>query len=516
MPNTRANSKSKQTIASNKKPVSKNDKALELKSNISKVAKKQKTKQPDNGRVSVQQCIRRRTIPRAERPTIEQLLAASHKKMPENDLIAKKMKEYEEDTAFDDTDEGTDDEYIPMDIDDNKGLTKDEIKMNERGEQLTDDTYVTVCTWNMEKFGESTKDWKKAEKAQLAIDILNIYHPTFFTMQEVTLAYLLEAYAFHIPLDSEISRNMNELSAQTHIDLRDLQEADSANLSPKEKREANRIKEVLSRNDLGTQDTLKLIAAENALKKYTFNKEYGYVQGPLFVGGKDDQYKEYYPLYYDKAVVTDIPEPFIYDAKKNSLVPCPPTINFGSAYGSIPRALLIWRCTIMIEDPDHPFDGNSQQYVKTKILIGIVHTSPSLPKNGGPTVRQQVLNILDKAKSIQDSEKKPFLLAGDFYAHKYKTLWKKLQNNEKYKLMAPDKATNFPKGSSTSGQIADHLLGINKVTPSGKTLTVSPDLPFALELHDEEENTPEVLSRIYKAMKADHCPVISSMTLQIS
>lgn len=363
-------------------------------------------------------------------------------------------------------------------------LTQEEMELEARVANFPAETFITVCTWNMEKFGKTSEYAQKEAKANLAMDdILNVYHPTFFTMQEVTSAKLFEDETLDEPIDNYL------------MDLGDLPEKHFKKLSKDDKTELARMKEVLS--------------------KYSVSKEYGYAQGPLFIAGKS--YKEYYPLYYDTSVVIGTPKPHLYDKRKNSLVPCPDQISFGTAAGSTPRPLIIWRCIIMIDNPNYvSSQKDSWQFVSTEVLLGIVHTSPSLPKNGGPTVCQQVKNILAEAKQIQASINKPFLLGGDFYANKYKSQWKVLQDKTKYELMAPDKATNFPHGASTGGQIADHLVGINNVTPYGKTLTVAPDLPFALEDHDETKNTPRVLSEIYDKMQADHCPVMCSMTLRYS
>lgn len=429
-----------------------------------KITKIQKKKRVNTTRKAIQICSRRRNVPRLARPSDKKLLAEARK--------IKKLieKEQKEDTDFKDT--------VMYDT---TGLTKKEIEMDKKGWALTSDTFVTICTWNMEKFGDSSDPFVKIAKGMLARQILDIYHPTFFTMQEVTNAELFKEYTFDEPID----RNLEILSKMANKDLKNLKEEDV--------KELDRIKKTLS--------------------EYKVQKEYGYAQGPLFVS---KTYKEYYPLYYDKSVVIGTPEPFLFDSETKSLVPCGEEIKFGSSDDFKPRPLLVWRCTVMAENPDYnPLDMESKQYVSTEILLGIVHTSPSLPKNGGPTVCQQVKNILEEADFIQKVENKPFLLGGDFYANKYKTLWKVLNDRTKFELMAPNKSTNYPGGSSTKGQIADHFVGIKGITPYGKPLTVSRSLPFALEEHDERKNTVKELSKLYQ-IKVDHCPVVTSMTLKKS
>lgn len=433
-----------------------------------KITKIQKKKRVINTRVAVQLCLRRRNAPRLARPSDEKLLAEARKIKK---LIEKEQKE--------------DKDYKDIVIHDTKGMTKKEIAemnaMDEKGFGLTSDTFVTICTWNMEKFGDSSDPFAKFSKAMLARQILDIYHPTFFTMQEVTNAELFEEYTFSEPIDGYLT----ELSNLSNRDLKSLTK----------------------------EDVIELERIKKSLGKYTVSKEYGYAQGPLFVS---KSYKEYYPLYYDKSVVIGTPEPYVFDMESKSLVPCGEEIKFGSSDEFKPRPLLIWRCTVMVENADYnPKDMESKQFVSTEILLGIVHTSPSLPKNGGPTVCKQVKEILEISDYIQKAEDKPFLLGGDFYANKYKTLWKVLNDRTKFQLMAPNKSTNYPGGSSVKGQIADHFVGIKGITPYGKPLTVSRSLPFALEEHDERKNTVKELSKLYK-IQVDHCPVVTSMTLKNS
>ena len=421
---------------------------------------------------------------------------------------------------------------------------------------ITTSTELSVCTWNLEKLGESTPEKYKQIKAKVVRQILDLYHPDLLVLQEVTVAEILRERTMNEPADLLVeelgprriapkpkarkpsppsltidklwdqveARAMEELKQDPPVGVEDLEEYMDADYVPSQEGEES---EGEDSKDEGDGPPPELLPAEyrNLLEGYPLSNEYGFLPGAYFMAGKS--YKEYYSVYYNRSRFAGPPAISIVEIETHEEQPYKEgtVLQYG---GQKQKALegreLAYRQLVLLRArcaPNFPRESSRTAYEKMdiqiaddpgrEVVVGIIHTSPSTAAVGA-TVKAQVEEHLAAAGEINDEDKVPVLLAGDWYAQKYKILWKYLQDNETWNLVAPDKVTNFKEKEGSKGQTADHFVVSKDVEGIGRTLTISPDFPHALEEHDEDKNTEKALSR-WLSKQVDHAPVLSSFNV---
>lgn len=164
-------------------------------------------------------------------------------------------------------------------------IEEDDVEFHPKKEppKITEDIItLRVCTWNMEKFCEGSL--KLEQKIQILLKILDIYHPDFLVIQEVTDAALLEKMTLGAPV----------IETDTHY--------------------------------------------------YPLSKEYKMCQGPRFHAAT---YSEHYVMFYNTATVLGDPELKLLSAGGTKLRDATPnqSIKFSTEERK-PRPMVTWRCQV--------------------------------------------------------------------------------------------------------------------------------------------------------------------------
>ncbi len=464
--------------------------------------------------------------------------------------------------------------------------------------------YASYAYWNMERLGLSSDPAKIQRYVDYIIDVLETYHPTFLAFEEMGDAVsifgklimqsdLFARYVQHAqtrqPDDSSgssseaddhsdsdaVSEHDSELDDHSDSDAvsehdsdsePDSDEDDDDVLAPIFEEAADLDAE--SDDDSGAyEDLMRLFLANRAVfdearerrmrqhpgeashtdsasppgpaigASYPVHREYGYMPGPQFVSGN---FREYYPLIFDKSVVIGTPELLVSRPRdiaeinrgeatdKKLLQPYvrPRPFQAGKDEDEesddesrTPRGPAFWK--IRMKALPHNTRRERRDGVEIappedetlEIYLGIVHTSPGM-------LNPDIKSILDAAAELIP-ENKPVIIGGDWYMQRgAKRTWERLQDDAVWALGLPPGTTNYKPGKVC--QKADHGM-FNKafVALGGTPIRIQPPskMPFEgltgvdqAEMRGEREDEPTA-REVKDEVGSDHTNIFMSMKL---
>ena len=374
-------------------------------------------------------------------------------------------------------------DYEPPKVEPEDGpLTQEQRRMNERGWGLDLRTPgFSAITSNVEKYGARTPAKVKKGKQRALGETLDKMHPTVGMFQEVTNPDLFLHGDKKVP-----------------------------GLEDFDVHEAFR-KKVKRGEDL----------PEGLEEHRGLGEEYGMLKGPAYKSGN---YRESYPLAYDRSRIHQVPELFQMDPETHETQDVDGEIPFGKKLGK-PRPTTGWHLKVS-KDPfnlrppskDDPSTGEPDPEYAEKhanlshrkpeyqdLHLLNVHTSPSIS-----TIKRQVEDIEQSGNALRD-QGHTVAWGGDHYMQRSaRSVWNRLQETEDqpegWHIAAPPNQTNFP--GKGVGQTADHFVtDPHRMNVSSVTALPPPsEKRRALEDHVGQEVEDSELEK-WRDLDIDHAPV---------